>query len=298
MREGGSSILGTMDPLYDIFFAGQLVDGVDETTARSRLGQLFKANEATLDKLFSGKPMAIKRGLDKAGAIKYKRAMEKAGAVALVRAQAAPEPAPAPPPNDTFNDDDLPSSADIAAPAPAPESGSMADRIAALASEPAAASTSRAASFGDTSEVAEGNMTLAAAGSDVLNEDERTQVESVEVDTSGINLASGFEEPEALGGSTEPALDPDTSHLSMGEVGEDIPHLEVEVEELDPDVSHLSMGEVGEDIPHLETEVEVINPDTSAISLAPEGSDVLEEQYRKHEDASAPSTDHINLENA
>jgi hypothetical protein len=82
----------------------------------------------------------------------------------------------------------------------------------------------------------------------------------------------------------------------MGEVGEDIPHLESELEELDPDVSHLSMGEVGEDIPHIEETVEEVNPDTSAISLAPEGSDVLEEEFRSHDDTEAPSTEHISLE--
>ena len=32
----------------------------------------------------------------------------------------------------------------------------------------------------------------------------------------------------------------------MGEVGEEIPHLEEDRELLDPDTSHLSMGEVGE----------------------------------------------------
>lgn len=42
--------------------------------------------------------------------------------------------------------------------------------------------------------------------------------------------------------------------------------------------------------------MEAVNPDISAISLAPEGSDVLEEKFRKHDEAKAPSTDHISLE--
>ncbi len=84
--------------------------------------------------------------------------------------------------------------------------------------------------------------------------------------------------------------------MSMSEVGEEIPHLESDEIPLDPDTSHLSMGEVGEDIPHIEEEVELLDPDTSSISLAPEGSDVLEEEYRKQEEATPPNTDHISLE--
>lgn len=255
-----------MDPLYDIFFAGQLVDGFDEATTRANMGKLFKANAATLDKLFSGKPYAIKRGVDKAGAIKYKAAMQKAGAVALIKAQplAEPAPTPAPPPQvvDAYADEDLPSSADIEA-APKEEGGSMADRIAAMAAEPSA--SARAATFGETESAvdtatneidgapaADGELSLAPAGTNVLRDEERAVIEELDIDTSAINLNSSSEEPEALGGNTPPPLNPDTSHLSMGEVGEDIPHLESTAQALNPDTSHLSMGEVGEDIPHLE----------------------------------------------
>ncbi len=302
-----------MDPLYDILFAGQLVDGFDEGTTRSNMGKLFKANEATLDKLFSGKPYAIKRGVDKASAVKYKAVMQKAGAVALIKAQQAEEPTPAPaPPADAYADDDLPSSADIAT-APEEEGGSMADRIAAMAAEPSA--SPRAATFGETESaitgdapaaegapaadgapVADGEIALAPVGTDVLRENEREVIEELDIDISAINMTSSFQEPEALGGNDEPPLNPDISHLSMGEVGEDIPHLESTAQALDPDTSHLSMGEVGEDIPHLESAVEEVNPDISAISLAPEGTDVLAEDERKHDETKAPNTDHISLE--
>ena len=125
-------------------------------------------------------------------------------------------------------------------------------------------------------------------------EDERVVAQEPDIDTSAIQLASDFTAPEPTESNAPPA--PDTSHLSMGEVGEDIPHLEIDEELLDPDISHLSMGEVGEDIPHLDIEEELLDPDTSGISLAPEGSDVLEEQYKRHDQAQAPSTDHLALE--
>ena len=119
-------------------------------------------------------------------------------------------------------------------------------------------------------------------------------IEAQDIDTSAIQMMSTFAEPEPIEKNVPQA--PDTSHLSMGEAGEDIPHLEIDQELLDLDTSHLSMGESGEDIPHLEIEQELLDPDTSGMSLAPEGSDVLEEQYKHHEQAQAPSTDHLALE--
>lgn len=278
-----------MSELYDIFFAAQLIDDFDEATVRNNITQLFKANDAALEKLFSGKPQLIKRGVDKAGAIKYKAAMQKAGAVARIRKHAqAGDPTPAPRPAAPVPDDvNLPSSSDIAPAAGSPASadkksaaGSKAARIAALAKQPAAVT------FGE-------EMSLAPPGSEVLREDEREQHEAVDVDTSALHMVSNFAEAEAPEVNVPPA--PDTSHLSMGEVGEDIPHLESTEKTVDPDTSHLSMGEVGEDIPHLEEDVEIVTPDISGIELAPEGSEVLEEKDRHKDEGEAPNTDHLSL---
>ena len=108
-----------MSELYDIFFSAQLIDDFDEAAVRKNMAQLFKANEAALEKLFSGKPQLIKRGVNKAAAIKYKAAMQKAGAVARIRKHAqAGEPAPAAAPKPTAQvpkEENLPSSSDIAA---------------------------------------------------------------------------------------------------------------------------------------------------------------------------------------
>jgi hypothetical protein len=294
-----------MSQLYDIFFAAQLIEGFEEATVRQNIARLFKANDETLEKLFSGKPQLIKRGVDKAAAIKYKTAMQNAGAVARIREQA---PKVAPPPLD----DDLPSSSDIPSASKQAEEKpalSMADRVAALAGDPEPEPTAEPAAESRTEPTAEpaaaakpaadtssagDDFSLAPAGSDVLREEERENHEELDIDTSAIHLTSEFTEPEPVQVEAPPA--PDTSHLSMGEVGEDIPHLETTEETVNPDVSHLSMGEVGEDIPHLEEEVELLEPDTSGIDLAPEGSEVLEEEYRQKEVAEAPNTDHLSLQ--
>ena len=54
-----------MSERYDICFSGQVLEGHDAETVRDRLAKLFKADRATLDKLFSGKTQIIKRGCDK-----------------------------------------------------------------------------------------------------------------------------------------------------------------------------------------------------------------------------------------
>lgn len=74
-----------MDPRYDIVFAGELLAGHELATVRARLGQVFKADEATLDKLFSSKPQVLKRNCDKATALHYKQVLERAGAQPVIR---------------------------------------------------------------------------------------------------------------------------------------------------------------------------------------------------------------------
>jgi len=87
-----------MTARFDVLFAGQLLEGRDASTVRLNLGRLFKADEATLDKLFSGKPQILKRDADEATARKYQQALATAGALALLRPCAGSAPAAAPAP--------------------------------------------------------------------------------------------------------------------------------------------------------------------------------------------------------
>lgn len=78
-----------MEPRYNIYFDGQLLEGHDGAEVRARLARLFKADEATLAKLFSGKLQLLKRDCDKATALHYKQALEGAGARPVIRQSAA-----------------------------------------------------------------------------------------------------------------------------------------------------------------------------------------------------------------
>ena len=88
---------------YDIFFSGQLIDGSDEAVARTKLAALFKLPAEQVGHLFSGKPIAVKRGVNMDVAIKYRTAFRDAGALIEIKPitntddlEAAPIPDAAP----------------------------------------------------------------------------------------------------------------------------------------------------------------------------------------------------------
>lgn len=65
---------------YDIIFRGDIVLGHQLADVKLGLQQLFKADAAKIDSLFSGRPVPLKRGLDLNSAQKYRDALIKAGA--------------------------------------------------------------------------------------------------------------------------------------------------------------------------------------------------------------------------
>lgn len=81
-----------MDPLYDIYLTGKLAEGLTAADAGARLAQLFKAERATMTALLTGKPRLLKRGVDRATALKYRAALARIGVEVAFKAQAAAEP--------------------------------------------------------------------------------------------------------------------------------------------------------------------------------------------------------------
>src|ERR1041384_5795987 len=65
---------------FDIIFRGDIVFGHQLADVKIKLQQLFKADAAKIDALFTGRPAPLKRGLDQASAQKYKDVLIKAGA--------------------------------------------------------------------------------------------------------------------------------------------------------------------------------------------------------------------------
>lgn len=269
-----------MSERYNIYFAGQVLEGRDTASVRDAMGKLFKADAATLDKLFSGKAQLLKRECDKATALKYKQAMEKAGAKPLIKRIATAEAA-----------------------APAPEESrplTAAERIAAVAAgrDPDSPADAQPPS-GDTSEeaaeeeVPEG-LYLCAPGADLLRPEERKQPGTVAIDTSSLDIdASGGRLSEP---APTPPPAPDTAHMTMGEVGESIPTLQTDPPPPAPDISAIDLSPEGTDFsdcappPAFSEDL-----DLSHLDIAETGSDMLEAAYRKENTATAPDTDHIKL---
>ncbi|MFC1578760.1 hypothetical protein ACFL3Y_00015 [Pseudomonadota bacterium] len=281
-----------MDTRYNVYFAGEVLDGQDPAGVRSRLGQLFKADAATLDKLFSGKTQLVKRDCDKATALKYKQAMEQAGAAPVIKA-AEPTQAPA------------------TSEAPAAKL-TAAQRIAMLANAPDVGrpdvgrpdvgrpDVGRPQAAGPAEPVTQapaqtGAMDVLPPGSEVLRPEERTGPVAATVMAPDLEVATGGERLSATPPASPPA--PDTSHLSAAAVGETLPTLPSTAVPLSPDTSALSLSPEGTDFSDCAA-ADAIPPDIdlSAIDLAPAGADVLEKQYRKRQDQPAPNTDHLSLD--
>ena len=91
------------DELFEVAFSGKISKGADLDEVKARVGKMFKADDAKIAQMFSGKRVVIKRNLDKAAAAKYGYAFKKAGAVCELKqmsgsAAAAPAKKAAPSP--------------------------------------------------------------------------------------------------------------------------------------------------------------------------------------------------------
>ena len=72
---------------FKVVFEGQLQAGVDLQTARLNLAQLFKSDVSSVDRLFTGKLMTLKRGLTHDDAQRYLQALREAGVEARLESE-------------------------------------------------------------------------------------------------------------------------------------------------------------------------------------------------------------------
>ncbi|PCJ38294.1 MAG: hypothetical protein COA75_00595 [Cellvibrionales bacterium] len=184
------------DQQFDVFFRGDIVAGQSVGDVKERLAGLFKLEAAKVEQLFSGRPTAIRRNLDEAGAKKYEQALLKIGAIAELRPVKVDAPA-----------------AEAVTPAPV-----AAKRNPFL--EPAKqAPVATPASLSEPAEQPAadgGDMSLAPVGSDVLRPDERSNVAATDIDVSALALEPGGGEIlHADEKQSVEATQVDTSHLEV-----------------------------------------------------------------------------------
>lgn len=75
------------DSRFKIVFDGALLPGVESTTAKLNLAELFKSNVEAIEKLFTGRPVALKRDLSRPDAETYLTALTNAGVDARIEAE-------------------------------------------------------------------------------------------------------------------------------------------------------------------------------------------------------------------
>ncbi len=172
---------------YDIIFSGQLLEGCDLEIARQQIAKIFRANEAQLDKLFSGNPVVIKSGADDETATKYRLAFRKAGAIVEIRLSAPPADIHTPSPQATEGLTLMPAN-----------TGSLIDCAKPVTPQPIPDIT---------------YMSLADPGTII---DESAKPEPVEIDTSAISMtAPNTGSLEDCKKEVKPYPIPDISHLDI-----------------------------------------------------------------------------------
>lgn len=74
---------------YRIVLNGAVAKGHDIAAVKRNLAKLFKTDAPTIDRVFSGRPVVIKQGLDAEQALQYISALAQAGAVGRMEAMPA-----------------------------------------------------------------------------------------------------------------------------------------------------------------------------------------------------------------
>lgn len=209
---------------FGVIFSGKIVEGASVDQVKQNVAKLFKVEVAKIERLFIGKPVVIKKGLNEEAAKKYQLALRKAGAICAV--------------------------------ADAAKSKGSATKQQAPAAKPAASPQPRAAATAATSAesggltkyvVKQAPQSLGELGTANVDEPgvvivQHQDVPPPQIDTSDLSMdqpgATLVEHQEVA----EPAVD--ISGISMAEPGADIGEGGEEVQ-LEVDTSGLTMDEPG-----------------------------------------------------
>lgn len=278
-----------MSELFNVVFSGEVSGRADPAVVRANVGKLFNASEAVLDKLFSGQPVAVKKMVDRATAMKVRAMMKQAGAEtrmvpvddqgrpldaagATTAAPAAQAPAAAPVARP------VPAAAPVSAPAPTPApvapaaapkpaAESMADRVKRMAEEQLRQEAAQAAAT--KAGEAQGNWGVAPVGTRLSPVDAGPP--PVAPDISGIVLAPAGS--DVIAPNEKPYIPPvqvDISAINLAPAGTEVLK-EDEREHVVPvvvDLSGISVAEVGAPLDEIKEEKALINPDISYLKLA------------------------------
>jgi len=69
------------ESLYEVAFSGQILEGAELEAVKAEIARMFKADEATMARLFSGRRVVIRKNLSAKAADKYSMGFTRAGAI-------------------------------------------------------------------------------------------------------------------------------------------------------------------------------------------------------------------------
>lgn len=70
---------------FDLVFSGELIEGCAPARVRRDLERLFRTDADSVARLFTGRPVVIKRDLDEQTAARYRAALQQVGALCRIR---------------------------------------------------------------------------------------------------------------------------------------------------------------------------------------------------------------------
>jgi hypothetical protein len=234
---------------FDIVFRGDIVLGHQLTQVKQRLQQLFKSDAERVEALFTGRPVVLKRNLDRETAEKYRDALFKAGAQTTISpagSVAAKAAAPAAPVARKPVWSLAPAGSYLLAPSERRVFTPLDLDVSRLTLRPAGEPLLDASEQPPAPEAPEvaAEFDLAEVGADLLAPEERPELPLVAYEAGDWDLA----EVGADLLTEEERPQPEAPPIAVGDyglapVGSDLGQLKPEVKPLVPDISRLSLVE-------------------------------------------------------
>ncbi len=77
-----------MSDKFSVVLSGNIADGFELSQVKGNIANVFKLPLEKVERLFTGKPVALKRGIGKAQAMKLRNVLARAGALGVIKADA------------------------------------------------------------------------------------------------------------------------------------------------------------------------------------------------------------------
>jgi hypothetical protein len=253
-----------------VIFRGDIVLGKNLVDVKKKLAQLFKVDEARIERMFTGKPVPLKANIPLVQAKKYQDVLNQVGIVTVIVDSSIADTKAQNPTKPSTNKTEINKLA-------------SAERVPKPATPVAATDTSSSS----PAQVAQSTaFTIAPAGSDLI--DDNKQASPAPVDTAHISLSPQegniIKDDERLA-PLPASIDLDSLDWDIAEVGE-ILLKESERAHLEPlniDTDDLSLSDVGGNLikESERAKVESVNIDTDDLSLSDEGGNLINEDERR-----------------